>query len=181
MRTYFDSAKVNQPSLPFLNYAQRDDVGSRGEALPREGKCPHRERDVPFNERHLGFIGRTIWCLVRYPISRLDEGNDCLGVTRPQAESDSDGPVEARQYALLPLFRMPMIYSISLVTEREKHASELARKNWLKLSTNWRPGLLSQGYDEETVDRWIAKAQEEIRNMRPHTYVGVSSLDLVSL
>lgn len=61
-----------------------------------------------------------------------------------------------------------------LVTERERRASELARKNWLKLSTAWRPGLLAHGYDEETVNRWVVKAQEEIVSMIPHAYVAVS-------
>lgn len=44
------------------------------------------------------------------------------------------------------------------------------------MCASWRPTFLEYGYPEEVVDEWIAKARDEMVNLRAHTYVGVSFL-----
>lgn len=66
---------------------------------------------------------------------------------------------------------------LPLVNEKERYVSELMRQNILKVVSSWRPALLINGFPEESVDQWIAKAQDEILNRKTHIYVGVSSID----
>lgn len=61
----------------------------------------------------------------------------------------------------------------SEVNGRDRYAAELARQNFYRFCTSWRPQALSHGCSAEIVDEWIAKAQEEIVNVRSHIYVGV--------
>lgn len=62
------------------------------------------------------------------------------------------------------------------VSGRDRFASEAVRQNFLRIVGAWRPALLTHGYAEDTVDEWIAKARDEIVNMKPHIYVGVSTV-----
>lgn len=59
------------------------------------------------------------------------------------------------------------------VNERDRIAAELLRQNFYRICASWRPALLGH-YPAETVDEWIAKAQDELVTMKVHTYVGVS-------
>lgn len=61
------------------------------------------------------------------------------------------------------------------VTESDREASELLRQNFFKICSSLRPALLAQGHPQETVDRWISNAQDEIRNMKARIYVPVST------
>lgn len=63
---------------------------------------------------------------------------------------------------------------MSLVNGRDRFAAELTRQNFIRLGASWRPALLVNGFPEEEVDDWVAKAQDEIVNMKARTYVGVS-------
>lgn len=64
----------------------------------------------------------------------------------------------------------------SPVNERERYASELTRQNFFRLVTSWRPALLINGFPEESVDEWIAKARDEIVNRKTHICWGGSAL-----
>lgn len=87
-----------------------------------------------------------------------------LGTWKPNSKANSPRQI------------LPIDHTPRLVNGRDRYASELTRQNFFKLVTSWRPAFLTHGFDEADVDNWIAKAREEIVNMKPHVYVRVSAL-----
>lgn len=113
----------------------------------------------------------------------MDEGNDRLGRSRAPKVHGAAGTMEVEPYAFWPFYFL--LYGADLlilpVNGREKFASELARQNFFRICESWRPALLGHGHSEASVDELIARAQDEVVNMKAHTYVGVGTLERKSV
>ncbi|KIO25770.1 hypothetical protein M407DRAFT_207534 [Tulasnella calospora MUT 4182] len=57
------------------------------------------------------------------------------------------------------------------MTEKEKYISGIMQQNFLRMVDSARPLLLSYGFFEETVDRWIANVKDEVQNMKHRYYI----------
>lgn len=65
------------------------------------------------------------------------------------------------------------------VTDKETYISKIMQQNFIRMVDSARPLLLSYGFFDETVDRWIANTREEVQNMKHRYYVRVSCFDLI--
>lgn len=61
------------------------------------------------------------------------------------------------------------------MTDKDRHIAALMCHDIVRLLASTRPTLLSYGYPEQTVDSWIEKAEDELRNTRKKMYVRVSN------
>ncbi|KAG9048516.1 hypothetical protein FS837_012706 [Tulasnella sp. UAMH 9824] len=57
------------------------------------------------------------------------------------------------------------------MSAKDKHVAELMGQDMMRLVQSARPLLLSYGWFDETVDKWIAGAQEEIKTLKNKYYV----------
>ena len=60
-----------------------------------------------------------------------------------------------------------------VVSERDRYVAEMQRSDFLEVGSTFRPLLMMQGYFEETIDKWIEKSGDELRNLKKKQYVKV--------
>jgi hypothetical protein len=63
-----------------------------------------------------------------------------------------------------------------VVSERDRYVAEMQRSDFLEVGSTFRPLLMMQGYFEETIDKWIEKSGDELRNLKKKQYVKVRFL-----
>ncbi|KAG8902392.1 hypothetical protein FRC01_009595 [Tulasnella sp. 417] len=56
------------------------------------------------------------------------------------------------------------------MTEHDKQTAELMRQDMIRLQNALVPGIRAYGIPEETVQRWLGGARDELVNMRKHIY-----------
>jgi len=57
------------------------------------------------------------------------------------------------------------------LSPRERYVAELQRTDFLQVASTFRPLLITHGHFEETVDKWIERSADELRNLRKKQYV----------
>jgi hypothetical protein len=83
------------------------------------------------------------------------------------------GPWEDnRASLLLSPFLLPRL-TLPVVSPRDRYVAELQRTDFLQVASTFRPLLITHGHFEETVDKWIERSSDELRNLRKKQYVKV--------
>lgn len=103
----------------------------------------------------------------------MDQGHDLLVGDGVNDLPRRSGAIQAEQYVALHWIVDGLMFVLS-VPPTERYPSELLRQNFFRLASSYRPMLLSHGFHEDVVDRWIAKTREEIYTMKLHMYSRVS-------